>query len=226
MKKQFGHFAGFLFSDHLVVLCSGGSSAIELTREGFDRMSALFRDKPDLAGLFINEYQPLAHLLFTDIDDMLVQLDHARTPEWPCSPKGSGWAPTGQLENTYLTDNLRIGGLIPPGDTGYFRTGLLAGIQARAQVFSLLKKRFTYGGPRRIRRRDGAPRTTQENGRLPSRPEVYIASSSRSRSAIITRRPCAAKRNAPGTRRAPSTGRSSTSTPTISRPTIGSGCSR
>lgn len=140
MKKQFGHFAGFLFSDHLVVLCSGGSSAIELTREGFDRMSALFRDKPDLAGLFINEYQPLAHLLFTDIDDMLVQLDHARTPEWPCSPKGSGWAPTGQLENTYLTDNLRIGGLIPPGDTGYFRTGLLAGIQARAQVFSLLKK--------------------------------------------------------------------------------------
>ncbi len=140
MKKRFDSFAGFLFSDHLIVLCAAGPSPLQLTREGFDRMSALFRDKPDLAGLFINEYQPLAHLLFTDIDDMLVHFGHAGTPQWPCSPKSSGWALGEQMENTYLADNLRIGGLIPPAEPGYFRTGILAGIQARGQVFSLLKK--------------------------------------------------------------------------------------
>ncbi|MDI9423622.1 MAG: tetratricopeptide repeat protein [Spirochaetota bacterium] len=141
LKGQFGHFAGFLFSDHLVLLCARTASALELTREGFERMSALFGSRPDLAGLFINEYQPLAHLLFTDIDDMLASLKDSGTNPWPCPEKGSGFSLDANLENVYLSDNLRIGTLIPDGlQSTYFRAGILAGLRARGQAFSMMKK--------------------------------------------------------------------------------------
>jgi tetratricopeptide (TPR) repeat protein len=141
MKKTFTHFAGFLFSDHLVVLCTGNQSTLSLDRGAMDRLSALFKEKPDLSGLFINESQPLAHLLFTDIDDVLVHLAEEERSAWPCPAKRSGYTLNERLENAYLTDNLKIGGLVTAeGGLPYFRAGVLAGIQARGQAFSLLKK--------------------------------------------------------------------------------------
>ncbi len=141
MKKTFSHFAGFLFSDHLVVVCAADRTALTLDRTGLGRLSALFREKPAVSLLFINEYQPLAHLLFTDIDDVLVHLAGADRSAWPCSGKRAGYTLDERLESGYLSNNLKVGDLIPAeGAAPYFRAGVLAGIQARTQIFSLLKK--------------------------------------------------------------------------------------
>ncbi|HSV97996.1 MAG TPA: tetratricopeptide repeat protein [Spirochaetota bacterium] len=141
MKKTFRHFAGFLFSDHLVVVCADEQSALALKGEGLDRLALLFKEKPALTGLFVNEYQPLAHLLFTDIDDLLVHLTGTDRPAWPCSDKGSRYNLTEPLENSYLSDNSRIADLVPPeGTLYYFRAGILSEIQGRTQAFTLLKK--------------------------------------------------------------------------------------
>ncbi len=141
MKKTFRHFAGFLFSDHLVVVCAAEKSTLAFTPEGLDRLVSLFRENPALSGLFINEYQPLAHLLFNDVDDMLVHLAGTDRPAWPCSDKGSGYGLNESLENSYLSNNLKIAELVPAeGALPYFRAGVLAGIQARTQAFTLLKR--------------------------------------------------------------------------------------
>jgi tetratricopeptide (TPR) repeat protein len=72
MKNVYSYHRAYLFSDMLVIICSDRSASLEFNYNQYQRLSVLLKEKKDLKNLFYSESHVLSHLLYDDIDDLLV----------------------------------------------------------------------------------------------------------------------------------------------------------
>lgn len=75
IKRTFKKTIGFYFPNYLVFISSNNSDALKLTTNNINSFKEVFDSKTELKNLFYNEIHLLSHIIFLDIDDLLVYMD-------------------------------------------------------------------------------------------------------------------------------------------------------
>lgn len=145
IRKTFPATAGFLFSDYLVIMAARHAESLQITPEGMSRFTALYTEKPALAALFYNDIHPLAHFIFTDINDITVYMKESSVSHFYFMEDPRLFSFDENLINNYIRINTRILDIVqtPPANP-YFKMIIASKLTGNSAILTLLKQAGLY----------------------------------------------------------------------------------
>jgi len=137
-KKNFKEIIGFLFTNHLVIMGSNSPDSFTISWKNIYNGWKLLRGKERL---FFNNTHLLSHLIFTDIDDLLVYLRRDDIEPFYFLNSPQKLVIDKNVTNKYISNNINILGLIEDTKSSNpFKKKIREQFEKNNKILSILKK--------------------------------------------------------------------------------------